>query len=468
MKCAFWPKKSADDSDFSHEGKRGKSEIRSALRRALSAITALGLGSAASLGIAHERDVGPARIDALPVTHNKDGASNHAPGYETRVSAPAGLRNMASPEWAVFAADHDIRDRAHSKAAARVFEWDGRPMRALAIHDRARIVRVAHDHSHARSAKADAAHAGKLRMLRHTLRSHTADKGERQGQVHDKRPHVYQRPGAAQRLMVRMPAVSSGADIAYSPTQAWTPGVYRDNSASPGESGAKPLPAASTGVPFNSIQSERIQPPVSLESPAASDLQAVARKRTPSTLSDATGETTVSSASATGANSVALGGHALASGSQSSAFGDAATATANDSVALGSNSQADREHSVSVGAAGRERQITNVAAGTAPTDAVNLAQLNGAIGGMRDRIDDVERTARRGIAAVSALNVVTPYLPGRTTLNAGVSGYRGQAAFGIGVSRWNQKGTVNYNLGVATAGGDSTVVRVGIGIVFNV
>ncbi|WP_158935357.1 ESPR-type extended signal peptide-containing protein [Burkholderia sp. S171] len=73
---------------------------------------------------------------------------------------------------------------------------------------------------------------------------------------------------------------------------------------------------------------------------------------------------TLADSSATGADSVAIGGAAVASGK--------------NAVALGSNSVADRDNSVSVGAAGKERQITNVAAGTASTDAVNLGQLTAA------------------------------------------------------------------------------------------
>ncbi|WP_031364117.1 ESPR-type extended signal peptide-containing protein [Caballeronia sordidicola] len=70
---------------------------------------------------------------------------------------------------------------------------------------------------------------------------------------------------------------------------------------------------------------------------------------------------TLADSSATGADSVAIGG--------------ASVASAKNSVALGSNSIADRDNSVSVGAAGKERQVTNVAAGTASTDAVNVGQL---------------------------------------------------------------------------------------------
>ncbi|WP_346730483.1 YadA-like family protein [Caballeronia sp. dw_19] len=75
---------------------------------------------------------------------------------------------------------------------------------------------------------------------------------------------------------------------------------------------------------------------------------------------------TVGDSSATGTDSVAIGGAALSSGK--------------NSVALGSNSVADRDNTVSVGAAGSERQVTNVAAGTASTDAVNVGQLNAVSG----------------------------------------------------------------------------------------
>ncbi len=102
------------------------------------------------------------------------------------------------------------------------------------------------------------------------------------------------------------------------------------------------------------------------------------------------------SAVATGSASIALGsGATTAIGSNNSiALGTGAGATFANSVALGSGSLttvgAQTNYSafgligpqnsageVSVGAVGAERQITNVAAGNAPTDAVNLAQLQG-------------------------------------------------------------------------------------------
>ena len=56
-------------------------------------------------------------------------------------------------------------------------------------------------------------------------------------------------------------------------------------------------------------------------------------------------------------------------------LGHNAKVTGEGGVALGAGSVADRANAVSVGSAGANRQIINVAAGTADTDAVNVSQL---------------------------------------------------------------------------------------------
>nr|WP_239949638.1 YadA family autotransporter adhesin [Dyella terrae] len=81
---------------------------------------------------------------------------------------------------------------------------------------------------------------------------------------------------------------------------------------------------------------------------------------------------------ASGTRSTAGGNGAVASGAGSTAVGNGAQATGSNSVAIGTDSVADRDNSVSVGSAGKERQITNVAAGKADTDAVNVSQLKSA------------------------------------------------------------------------------------------
>ncbi|MCA8277918.1 hypothetical protein LGN17_36205, partial [Burkholderia sp. AU30280] len=86
----------------------------------------------------------------------------------------------------------------------------------------------------------------------------------------------------------------------------------------------------------------------------------------------------------TGANNIrsnvtALGASTSATAVGATAVGFGAIANQQNSVALGANSVADRDNVVSVGSAAQTRQIANVAAGTAETDAVNLGQLNKAV-----------------------------------------------------------------------------------------
>lgn len=82
------------------------------------------------------------------------------------------------------------------------------------------------------------------------------------------------------------------------------------------------------------------------------------------------------------------------------ALGANTTANGNDSVALGQGSAANRPDSVSVGnaAAGMTRQITNVAPGTEPNDAVNLGQLNRGLNGAESYAD----TKANKVGAVAA------------------------------------------------------------------
>nr|WP_237666233.1 YadA-like family protein [Burkholderia sp. KCJ3K979] len=81
-------------------------------------------------------------------------------------------------------------------------------------------------------------------------------------------------------------------------------------------------------------------------------------------------------ASSAGGAAIAIGNAANASGSHGVALGVNAKASHTDSVALGAGATTDRDNSVSVGSSALRRQITNVADGTQPTDAVNLDQMN--------------------------------------------------------------------------------------------
>ena len=235
---------------------------------------------------------------------------------------------------------------------------------------------------------------------------------------------------------------------------------------------------------------------------------------------------TKAAASATGQDSVAAGPAATASGTQAVAIGDGANASANGSVALGAGSVANRANTVSVGAAGAERQITNVAdgaeatdavnvrqlqasqqgtvrydqntdgstnytsvtlgrpgsstvihnvaTGVAPTDAVNVAQLNKGLGEAMDwsknytdqRFNDVGREIKRvddrasaGIASAMAMaGLPQPTEAGRRMASVAASTFHGESSMAVGVSGVSEGGRWIYKLsGSANTRGDGGV-----------
>jgi autotransporter adhesin len=102
-------------------------------------------------------------------------------------------------------------------------------------------------------------------------------------------------------------------------------------------------------------------------------------------------------ASVLGTNGMALGNGANVGilGTGSVALGNGASATTANSVAIGAGSVASRivlpggASEVSIGAPGSERQLTNLAAGTATTDAVNLGQLNTVAGNVATNTQNI-------------------------------------------------------------------------------
>lgn len=225
-------------------------------------------------------------------------------------------------------------------------------------------------------------------------------------------------------------------------------------------------------------------------------------------------------AAATGVNSIAIGAGALATGSvavgvnaqagnggaafgdnavalspqQATALGNAANVTANRGVALGASAQATRagmngatekysnvsvtstEGAVSVGSAGNERQITNVAGGTAETDAVNVRQLDAAIaqsgmdinnrlGALQSEIGNVRSNANAGAASAMAMaSMPQSVVPGKAMMAAGVANYQGQSAMSIGISNFSENGrwAINFNGSANTRGKAGAGVGVGI------
>jgi autotransporter adhesin len=119
--------------------------------------------------------------------------------------------------------------------------------------------------------------------------------------------------------------------------------------------------------------------------------------------------------------------------------------------------------------------VHNVAPGVAGTDAVNVNQLNSAVGTVNNRINGLDEKINSntkmlsgGIAASAAMAVVTPVEPGRYHVSGAVAGYNGQAGIGFNVLKRSDNGQTTLHAGVGWAtGGSKAIVRVGFGFSFD-
>ncbi|WP_139835003.1 YadA-like family protein [Pseudomonas sp. B35(2017)] len=182
---------------------------------------------------------------------------------------------------------------------------------------------------------------------------------------------------------------------------------------------------------------------------------------------------------ASGKNSAAVGTRSQASGENSVALGNGAKASARNATALGANSVADRDNSVSLGSSGNERQLTNLAAGTRGTDAVNLDQLNSSVADitananaytdsrymeLKNDLKQQDEILSAGIAGAMAMaSLPQSYSPGSSMTVAAAGTYRGQSSLAFGVSHMSANGRWVTKLQGSTDTQRKVGVAVGIG-----
>ncbi|MBC8742557.1 hemagglutinin, partial [Paraburkholderia sp. UCT31] len=216
-------------------------------------------------------------------------------------------------------------------------------------------------------------------------------------------------------------------------------------------------------------QVSNIQPVTPDVSSSDRNSEAVANAAMPGT---GAGSTVVgANASAAAENAVAVGTNAAATGVNSTAIGTGSQAGNANSVALGQGSVTDRDNSVSVGSAGHERQITNVAAGTADTDAVNVGQMNSSvaqgvqqannytdqrINATNQAVNNLARNAYSGIAAATALTMIPEVDQGKK-LSFGIAAatYNGYQAIALGGTA-RIKDNIKVKAGVGMSAGGTT------------
>lgn len=215
---------------------------------------------------------------------------------------------------------------------------------------------------------------------------------------------------------------------------------------------------------------------------------------------DETGNTNLSNVATSGANNTTIGSNAGAdnTGNGNTFIGNNASSTSgnsSDSVAIGNGAKAGtnavaiglgsvaEDNTVSVGSAGNERQVKNVAAGTAGTDAVNVQQLSDglnsvaqsssdnyraldskldrSISSVRKELKEIGRRAYGGTALALAIGNHSDMQPGRAQIQVGVGSFNGESAIALSTSMSADNGTVVSLGGGVTTQGD-VGVRAGI------
>ena len=183
-----------------------------------------------------------------------------------------------------------------------------------------------------------------------------------------------------------------------------------------------------------------------------------------STVTATNGTATGANSKVTAANGTAIGTGSNVSGNNSTAIGANSQAPANNAVALGANSVASRDNTVSIGAPGAERQLTNMADGTAPTDGVNVRQLNGAINSVREEMSKYRKDSDAGTAsAIAMANMPQAVLPGEKVVALGGGTYGGQSAMAVGLSVATTKWLVKGSVTTAVSGHGSIGAGAGVG-----
>ena len=138
--------------------------------------------------------------------------------------------------------------------------------------------------------------------------------------------------------------------------------------------------------------------------------------------------------------------------------------------------------SVTFNPGGSATRLQNVAAGVAPTDAVNVQQLNDGLDSAVERANaytdtrlvgittdlrDLRRDADAGTAgALAAAGLPQAFEPGRGMLAFGAGTFQGESAFAMGLSRVMDDGAAVFKAGVTYDTRDRAGANVGLGFQF--
>ncbi len=119
---------------------------------------------------------------------------------------------------------------------------------------------------------------------------------------------------------------------------------------------------------------------------------------------------------------------------------------------------------VSVAGSEGPRAISGVAAGSRPTDAVNLGQTKEMFNDVNRKIRQTERKADEGTAAaIAAANLPQAVLPGEKVVGVGGGTWSGESGYAVGVSAATDNGKWLLNGSVVGSSGGDVGAGVGVG-----
>ena len=136
-------------------------------------------------------------------------------------------------------------------------------------------------------------------------------------------------------------------------------------------------------------------------------------------------------------------------------------------MALGSGSVATEANTVSVGSDASQRRITNVAAGTAATDAATFGQLSAVssrVDAFDNRLNSISSRANAGAAAAMAVaGLPQAFRPGAGLVGVAIGSWQSETAFALGASKVFDNGHTIFKAGATFDGRGSGGANAGIG-----
>jgi len=169
-------------------------------------------------------------------------------------------------------------------------------------------------------------------------------------------------------------------------------------------------------------------------------------------------------ASATHANSAAYGSGATTTRANQQVFGTASNTYTMSGITSAASAAAQSGPAQLVTSDASGNLATTSISGLGLASSADIAAINGQIAGINNRLDDLSKESRRGIATAIAMSTAPlPSAIGRTSWTANYGNFRGESAFGGSFAhRLNTPMPLAVTGGYSYGGGNAHGLRMGL------